>query len=287
MHTWTYDGEIWSTGRNTYEGIQWTMAVSIHGSMMVFLALATTASFTGMYRRGVFLTLISYSVYWGDLLGEIPFYTGALLADLAISLNSHHSPVEERTPPVTSRFRSVWPILLTIFALFIASYPPNSAEMAGWSTFMTWRVGIYIFHSHCILSCFNLSLNNRGTSMGVYIFRSVLHYLFNSILAPFASPVIVASPRFLRRDFVLTVPHTRIYDALASRVDDILAHPAIDAFDICIQHYCIRIMDTVSHMDGVTLAEQIRKHMSRVCGSSGGGGPWRVLGQRGHEIHYG
>ena len=122
------------------------MALSLHGPMMVYLALSVTASFTSFGRRTVILILIAYAVYSGDLLVQIPFYTGTLLADLALSLESEASSNEFRTP--TPSVNRAWPIVLTIFALFLASYPPNSPEMAGWSQFL-FQIGTHIFHPAC------------------------------------------------------------------------------------------------------------------------------------------
>jgi len=122
------------------------MALEVHGSMMVYLALIVTASFTPLYRRLVFVILISYAIYFGDLMGEIPFYIGTLLADLSLYLNSHRS-----AEPQVSRFLSVrncWPMAVAFFGLFLASYPPNSPELAGWSMFM-YQVGTHIFNSYC------------------------------------------------------------------------------------------------------------------------------------------
>ena len=124
------------------------MALSLHGPLMVYLAPSVTASFTSFGRRTVILILIAYAVYFGDLLGQIPFYTGTLLADLALSssLESEASSNEFRTP--TPSVNRSWPIVLTIFALFLASYPPNSEEMAGWSQFL-FQIGTHIFHPAC------------------------------------------------------------------------------------------------------------------------------------------
>ena len=123
------------------------MAIEVHGSMMVYLALIVTASFTSFYRRIVFLILISYAIYFGDLMGEIPFYTGALLADLSLYLNSQRNS----EPTHVARFLSVrncWPMAVVFFGLFLASYPPNSPELAGWSMTM-YQVGTHILNSEC------------------------------------------------------------------------------------------------------------------------------------------
>ena len=91
--------------------------------------------------------------------------------------------------------------------------------------------------------------------MGIPIFRSRVTYIFNSIFPLSTSTFIVASPRFLRRYFVFTVPHARVYDAMASFLDDILAPPAMVAIDICLQHDCIWVVDVVGNMARMGLEE--------------------------------
>lgn len=150
LHTWTYDGEIWYTGRNYYEGIQWTMAIEYHGSMVLFLLLTITAAFTTYTRRLVFYIVLALGIYNGDLLGEIPFFSGALLADLSLYLNS----VDASTAPSWSHkfpkfVRDYWPIAMAIFGLFIGSYPAVGPENSRWSQLLT-DVGVALFHPSCI-----------------------------------------------------------------------------------------------------------------------------------------
>jgi len=116
---------------------------------MVFLTLAATASFTHVSRRAAFLILIGYAIWCGDLLGEIPFYIGTLLADLSLSLSLKDESLSVNRTPALS-FRTIWPFLVLACGLFIASYPPNSAEMAGWSTYMMWEIGYKFFPGKCI-----------------------------------------------------------------------------------------------------------------------------------------
>lgn len=148
LHTWTYDGQIWSTGRNRYEMIQWTLAIELRGSFLVYLALVVTASFTPAHRIAAFSFLIAYSIYGGDLLAEIPFFTGTLLADLALVLQND---MTVSTTSMKNRFSKYWPEILGFVALFIASYPTNSPELAAWSRFMI-RIGEKVLHPDCIFS---------------------------------------------------------------------------------------------------------------------------------------
>ena len=147
MHTWTYDGETWSTIRNRYENIQWTLAIELRGSLMCYLVLIVTANFTPYWRRAIFLILLTWSIYWGDLLAEIPFYIGALFADMSIVLSQKSATVSTATPRY-ERVQKYWPMALGVFSLFICSYPPNWAERAGWSHLMM-RQGVRFFHPNC------------------------------------------------------------------------------------------------------------------------------------------
>lgn len=153
MHTWTYDGETWSTVRNRYENIQWTLAIELRGSLMCYLVLIITANFTPYWRRAVLLFLMTWSIYWGDLLAEIPFYIGALFADMSIVISQQGNSVSTSSTRF-NRWQKFWPLAIGILGLFICSYPPNWAELSGWSYFMM-RLAARIFHRHCIplLSC--------------------------------------------------------------------------------------------------------------------------------------
>jgi len=119
--------------------------------MMLFLLLTITAPFSTYTRRLLFYVVIAYGIYNGDLLGEIPFFSGALLADLSLYLNS----ADASTAPswgITHSFpkivRNYWPIALFIFALGIGSYPAVAPENSAWSRFLT-TVGDSIFHRNC------------------------------------------------------------------------------------------------------------------------------------------
>jgi hypothetical protein len=118
--------------------VQWTMAYEIRGSMLVYLVLTTTASFTPACRRAIFVTLIVYSLYYGDFLGDVPFYCGVLLADMSLVLSQRQrlSTSKQTTIDGWRRFQFVrhyWPIMLAIFGLFLSSYPPDSPYRAAWS----------------------------------------------------------------------------------------------------------------------------------------------------------
>lgn len=76
-------------GRNFFEGVQWTMAYQLQGSMAVYLALSVSIDFTTFHRCIMFVFLIIYSASFDDILEGTQFYTGDLLAELSI-LYFHH-----------------------------------------------------------------------------------------------------------------------------------------------------------------------------------------------------
>jgi hypothetical protein len=98
---------------------------------MCYLVLIVTADFTPLWRRAVlFLILLTWSIYWGDLLAEIPFYIGALLAHMSIVLSQKSNTVLTAASHY-ERLQKYWAVALGILGLFIGSYPPNWAELAG------------------------------------------------------------------------------------------------------------------------------------------------------------
>jgi hypothetical protein len=125
--------------------------------MLVYLTLLVTAAFTPFRRCLILFVLTAYFIYCDvDVLLNIPFFTGALLADLSLVLNSKAQtlPSWNIPTPVTSfRLKSIllhhWPIILAFLALFIGSYPPDSPELAPWSQFL-FEIAQFIFPATCI-----------------------------------------------------------------------------------------------------------------------------------------
>jgi len=126
------------------------MAIELRGSMLVYLALVVTSAFTPFYRCAVFVFLTANSLWCGDILGEVPFYTGVLLADMSLLLNDEPLVSPRWVGPRLQRVQKYWPFILALFGLFLASYPPVDPDLSGWSRFLT-RVGHRILHSDCIL----------------------------------------------------------------------------------------------------------------------------------------
>jgi hypothetical protein len=128
------------------------MAIELRGSMYIYLVLVVTSSFTPVWRNTIIVLLLANSIWDGDILGEVPFYTGALLADISLLLSSSES--SPTSPPrwngLLSQFvQKYWAIALGLFGGFLASYPPNNPDLAAWSRFLR-RIGPSILNSSCI-----------------------------------------------------------------------------------------------------------------------------------------
>ena len=118
--------------------------------MLIYLALIATAAFTPFYRAATLIILTAYFIYCGDLLAEIPFFTGALLADLSLLIKDDNFPLlPVNFAPRSPSVKKYWPIVVGLFGLIIGSYPPNSPELSSWSIFLT-QAGYMFFHPACI-----------------------------------------------------------------------------------------------------------------------------------------
>lgn len=138
-----------------FELIQWTMAYEFRGSMMVYLSLVATSTFTSTWRVATYILLTVYSSLWGNLLGDIPFYSGVLLADLSLVINSKSQTVTGSVHGFLGHLRNNWVMVLAFFALFISSYPPEGGvELHAWSRLLaSW--GYMFFPSNCIVPLFS------------------------------------------------------------------------------------------------------------------------------------
>ena len=176
---------------------------------MCYLVLIVTASFTPYWRRTVFIILLSWSVYWGDLLAEIPFYTGALLADMSIVLSKVRSIPVSTTAPRFERLYKHWAMALGIFGLFICSYPSNNADLAGWSRAMI-RIGNLILHPQCSSPSPSLIVGEHrwafsliGSAILIYAihFSAALRRLFSHPYAVFFGSI--SFPVYLIHSFLM------------------------------------------------------------------------------------
>ena len=184
---------------------------------MCYLVLIVTASFTPYWRCAILVILLCWSVYWGDLLAEIPFYTGALLADMSILLSKANNSLSTST----SRFERInkyWPMTLGIFGLLICSYPTNHADLAGWSRAMT-HIGNMVLHPQCMPRVALTSmLIGRGTPMVLQLHWIRYSYLCNPLF-PRPAPHFLSPLRSLLRQYFLPrLSHPLVPYALGSSV---------------------------------------------------------------------
>jgi hypothetical protein len=129
------------------------MAYEVRGSMMVYLFLGITAAFTPTRRFLCLSGIVAYSMYTDkDVLSDLPFYTGAMLADLSLVLNDQtftSLPLFNACNGLSPTGNSRWAIVFAFVALYLGSYPPNSYEYATWSQQLN-DLGRIIFSRNCI-----------------------------------------------------------------------------------------------------------------------------------------
>jgi hypothetical protein len=76
---------MYHTARNDYEPAQWTLAYEVRGSMLLYMGILVTSAFTAQGRVAILLVLTVFFLYCGDFLCAVPFYCGALLAELFLT----------------------------------------------------------------------------------------------------------------------------------------------------------------------------------------------------------
>jgi len=141
------------------------MAYEFRGSMVVYLTLLATSSFTPSWRRATIIFLTAYSICLGNLLGDVPFCSGMLLADLSIVItkrsNSHSGTINPRSG-LLSLLKNSWAILLALVALVICSFPPEGGQdLATWSQFLDHCADL-LFPPHCTNPIFYPILMEKG-----------------------------------------------------------------------------------------------------------------------------
>ena len=128
------------------------MAYEVRGSMLVYLVLSVTAAFTPTRRFLCLLGIVAYSIYTDrDVLSDLPFYTGAILADISLVLSDQNIgslPLFNACSGLARGDNSRWAVVFALVALYIGSYPPNSYEEAAWSQQLN-DLGRVIFPRHC------------------------------------------------------------------------------------------------------------------------------------------
>ncbi|KAJ5794999.1 hypothetical protein N7457_001598 [Penicillium paradoxum] len=147
----------WTTGYMAYDDHQWALLPLLLSSMLVYILLSATMFVKFRFRVAIYIGMLLYFHQDGAkntvLAGEthVPSLTsihpetfqtqavyGMLLCDF-----SYHTPLKdwiENHP----RGRKMLTIPLTIIGLFLASYPGEHPEWAGWSNTM-FKASHYIF----------------------------------------------------------------------------------------------------------------------------------------------
>jgi hypothetical protein len=104
----------------------------MRGSMLVFLSLTATSSFTSLARTCLLLVITIYFYEANEVLSGFCFFAGVLLADLSLVLKN-----SESSHFISSvRSRKKWPVALTVISLFLASFPPENFDRAAYSRFV-------------------------------------------------------------------------------------------------------------------------------------------------------
>jgi|SRR5277367_828989 len=114
----------------------------MRGSMLVFLVLGMTAGLTVFWRRVFLVCTTYYFLASGEFISPFLFFSGAIFAEISLTQsawqnNMPKSILDEKEPPTCrtwKRFvRDYWPGATAIFALYLASSPPEYAERAAYS----------------------------------------------------------------------------------------------------------------------------------------------------------
>src|SRR5271155_3703605 len=114
----------------------------MRGSMLVFLVLGMTAGLTVFWRRVFLVCTTIYFFATAEFVSPFLFFSGALfaeisLAQLAWQSNMPKSILDEKEPPTCRTWkrlvRDYWPGALAVFALYLATSPPEHFERAAYS----------------------------------------------------------------------------------------------------------------------------------------------------------
>src|SRR5271163_3400973 len=114
----------------------------MQGALLVFLAIMITAAQTAFWRRAVLILTTIYYFYSGQFMSIFCFFSGALLADLSLSLRASSQASEKASPPEYQAeqpsvwvpyLKEYWPIATAIFALLLASVPPQDQHYVYYS----------------------------------------------------------------------------------------------------------------------------------------------------------
>ena len=118
----------------------------MRGSLLLFLVLTATASYTKYVRRMILFLAALYFFNSGEFIAPFCFFGGSLLADLSLTLIANKSMKDayENSSSRPQRLGIVarhWPEILAFFALFLGTMPPESQDYVKYSR------SIYFFFS--------------------------------------------------------------------------------------------------------------------------------------------
>ncbi|KAJ5958428.1 Acyltransferase 3 [Penicillium vulpinum] len=131
----------WTTGYMAYDDHQWALLPLLLSSMLVYLLLFTTMFVQFRYRVAIYLGMLLY--FHQDAARDTETFQMQAIFGVLLSDFSYHTTLKdwiENNP----RGRKMLTIPLTISALFLASYPGEHPEWAGWSNVML-KASQYIF----------------------------------------------------------------------------------------------------------------------------------------------
>jgi hypothetical protein len=109
--------------------------------MLVFLVLGMTAGFTVFWRRFMLVAAAIYYFESGELLAPFLFFSGAILAEIALIQNRQTSipattQLKDETRNLWKVVVSYWPLALAFVALILASVPPENPHYVPYSRFL-------------------------------------------------------------------------------------------------------------------------------------------------------
>jgi peptidoglycan/LPS O-acetylase OafA/YrhL len=123
--------ETWTAGWNDYDGTQWTLHLFLEGSMLVYGTMLATILVTPKARTLIYAALYFYFWQAGESVIEsaikgMNIVVGMFVAEL-------HNRYKDNA---TSTLPTPVPALLIILGLFMAGFPQQNSENAGWSRVM-------------------------------------------------------------------------------------------------------------------------------------------------------
>ncbi|KAI0123570.1 acyltransferase family-domain-containing protein [Xylariales sp. AK1849] len=120
----------WTSGRNAYDGNQWTLLPLLKGSLQVYVFILATAYLQATYRMMASIAMFAYFWVGSDAAFGMQFFWGVFLCDL-----QNHPTANDF---IASRPRTCR-LLATVFLLsgcFVASYPEGHPEWMAWSAWL-------------------------------------------------------------------------------------------------------------------------------------------------------